>query len=555
MAIFEAVDDKTGEVFEIEGDRPPTQQEVLDLIASIQQPAITLTQQAPPVTQEQPGALESGVGALETGATIASGIVAEPVAGLAGLITAPIVGSERASEIIDSTRQFFSFQPRTEAGKESLESVGQFLAPVSEFISDAEQSFGDAVFEKTDSPFLASIATTVPTIAGELIGVGLFKGLAKTGRGAAKIIKEREIKGTLKKAAPEPEQLFDVSRGIYDELNNLGVKIKPDRFTGLTSRIQSQLIKNGIDKDVTPKSSKAFNRLKERVGDEITLTELDTLRSVAKGAANDVNSPQEALLGNIIIDNIDEFLSFSGEQIFNKPTGLDVPVSKRFQAARELWGRGRKSELITDALEKAENQATGFENGIRNQFRSIINNKKQKRFFTESEILDMKKVVRGDKTSNFFKLLGKFGFSEGQAKNVIGGSLGLGAGFAIGGGAGAAAAVTLGSSGRFVSRIITEGRANLFNDLLRAGRNGRRITRAYIENTPKGKRSSSDLAALLIGEGVDLSRLPKSKFVNEAAEIAAENKRAITRGVTGAEVIKDPRLNLELSLAEDENNQ
>lgn len=532
----------------------PIKRQVFDEL--IRRGEITLGDPSPlplgaPAIQEEPSAIESVLGAAEAGGTIATSIVAEPAAGLAGIITAPFIGSERASEVIDRTRDFFTFQPRTEAGKESLQSVGEFLAPVSEFISEGEKGFGDAVFKATGSPFLSAVATTIPTIASELVGVGLAKGVGKAGR----FLKEREAVRTLKKAAPDPEQLFDVSRGIYNELDNLGVSIQPQAFTGLTARIKSQLIKNGIDRDITPKSSKALGRLEERLGDEITLTELDNLRSIAKGAANDVNSPQEALLGNIIIDTIDSFLDSSGERIFIKPPGLDVNISKRYKAARDLWGKGRKSELITEALVKAENQATGFENGIRTQFRSLLNNKRQRRFFTESEIKDMQKIVRGDKKANFFKLIGKLGLTFEKGKGIVGSAIGLSGGFLAGGATGAAAVSGLGSASQFISRIITEGRANLFNDLIRAGKNGLKITRAYLDNTPKGKRSSSELGALLIGEGVDLSKLPKSKFVNEAAEIAIENRRAISRGVVTTEIVRDPRLSLDLSLVEEENIQ
>lgn len=552
MAIFEITDNTTGFVFEIEGDQPPTQQEARDLIAGMDQEIIQITPTpslvVPPTTEEEPGALESGFGALEAAGTIATGLLAEPAAGLAGVITAPFIGSERATEVIDRTREFFTFQPRTEAGKESLESVGEFLAPVSQFITDAERNLGDTVFEKTGSPFLASIATTIPTIGAELVGIGIAKGVGRAGRFA----KEREVKGALRKAAPEPEQLFNISRGIYDELDNLGVTVKPQPYLGFVNRVEKKLIKNGLNNIITPKSFRALQELKKRTEGpgEVSLTEVNTLRKIAQNAAESLDPP-EKMLGNIIIDEIDNFLSFN-ENAFNKPRGLDVNISERFKIARNLWGRGRKSNAINEAMTIAEDSATGFENGLRNQLRNILRSPAKRNFFNKSEISDMRQMVRGTKGTNLLKFLGKFGFSEGQAINIVGGSLGLTAGFLVGGGTGAAAVTAIGSGARFLSKVVGENKAKMFNSLIRARRDGLKITKAYLENTPKGKRSTAELAELLIGDGVDLSKLPKSKFVNEAAEIAAENRAAITRGVVTTEIIRDPRLSLSLSLGEEE---
>ena len=524
-----------------------TEQEIVTAIQSIQQPG----QPSQPTDPQEPSFLESAGGALETGLAVASGITAEPIAGLAGIATAPFQGSEQATENIQATREALTFQPRTEAGQRGVRKVGEFFEPVAKFLSEAEKGLGDSVFEATGSPALAAAAATIPTIASDLLGAGLVKGVSKVGR----LVKERKITKTMQESAPEPEQLFDVSRGIYNELDDLGVTIKPQPYNVLVQQIGKQLTRLGIDKDITPKSTRAFNRLVERIGDDVTLTELDTLRSVAKGAANDVNFPQEVLLGNIIIENIDTFLTRSGETVFNKPKNLDVDISKRFKAARGLWGRGRKSEMLTKALGDAADQQTGLENGIRIQFRSILKSPKKKRFFKDTEIKEMQRIVRGDKKANLFRLLGTLGFSLQQGRSIVGNALGISgaaAGFAAGGGTGAALVSGIGSGSQFISKIITEGRANLFNDLIRAGKNARGITQAYLKNTPAKERSPRDLSELLSSPDLDLLRLPKTDLISGAVQLARENQRAILRGVVGTETVRDTGLSLELSLAQEE---
>jgi hypothetical protein len=104
-------------------------------------------------------------------------------------------------------------------------------------------------------------------------------------------------------------------------------------------------------------------------------------------------------MGAIMIENIDNFLDgLDPKKLSRGAAGADV--GPKFKVARELWGRARRSEMINDAFEKAKNQASGFENGIVVQFRSILNNKKKARFFKKDELQAMRDVVRGTKATD-----------------------------------------------------------------------------------------------------------------------------------------------------------
>lgn len=489
----------------------------------------------PETAQTEPSALETGLGALETGATLVTGAIAEPLAGLAGAVTAPFVGSEEATQNIEATREALTFQPRTEAGQQQIQQVGEFLQPVGEALSKAEQGLGDTVFEATGSPVLAAAATTIPTIAAEILGFGLAKGVGKTGRA----IKERRVSSALKESAPSPDQLFSVSRGVFDELDNLNVTVKPQPYSRFVNGLEKTLRKQGLNNIITPKSFRALQELKTRIDTpgEVSLTELNTLRKIAGNAADSLDPP-EKMLGNIIIDKIDNFLS-SSEGAFNKPPDLNVDIAKRYRIARNLWGRGRKSETIINAIDLAEDSATGFENGMRNQLRGILRSPTKRNFFNKSEIANMREIVRGTKGANFLKFLGKFGFSEGQTINIVGGSLGLAAGALAGGGTGAAVATGIGSGARFLSRVVGEQKVKAFNQLLAAGKDGRKITKAYLENTPSTQRSAAELSEILMGERVDLSNIPQVNIAQEALRLVQENRRAATQGVTGTEILRE----------------
>ena len=51
--------------------------------------------------------------------SVASSVIAEPIAGLAGLASAPFVGVDKATDIIGKTREALTFKPPREEGREA----------------------------------------------------------------------------------------------------------------------------------------------------------------------------------------------------------------------------------------------------------------------------------------------------------------------------------------------------------------------------------------------------------------------------------------------------
>jgi hypothetical protein len=264
--------------------------------------------------------------------------------------------------------------------------------------------------------------------------------------------------------------------------------------------------------------------------------ELEDIREVAQGVAGSMNK-NEARVGSMVIGILDDFISDLDPRMIKRNKGVDATqLGQKYSSARSLWGRARKAETIQEAFEKARNQASGFENGIRTQFRSILNNKKKSKFFTKDELKTMQQVVRGTGTQNILKLLGKFGFGEGQATGMLGGSIGVGAGAAFGGPVGAVAVPVVGQTSRKLAQIMTRKGAEFTDAFVRAGKNGRKIVEAYIRNTPRAQRSSAELAELLMD--ADLSRIPKSGMVNEA-KLMINQRRAELAGALSATQAKE----------------
>lgn len=134
--------------------------------------------------QAMRGAAIGPAGIGEAALTLGSGMIAEPLAGLAGLAASPFVGADRASEIIGGAREAMTYQPRTEAGQRAITGVAESapIQAIGKGLQAAEQTLGDIGFEAA-GPVGGAIGASLPTAALEALGL---KGIGKV-RGARKV--------------------------------------------------------------------------------------------------------------------------------------------------------------------------------------------------------------------------------------------------------------------------------------------------------------------------------------------------------------------------------
>ena len=153
----------------------------------IQQPAQNLAQ---PVQQAQPEqASFPGSGIIEPIATIASGAIAEPIAGILGTISGLIQGGniDEAVKTINDVRESMTFQSRTQAGQENIQSIGSSISggleAVNQFGRDIGvpesllKPIGDVAFDVTGSPAVSAAVATIPTAIAEFVGIKGLQGL------------------------------------------------------------------------------------------------------------------------------------------------------------------------------------------------------------------------------------------------------------------------------------------------------------------------------------------------------------------------------------------
>ena len=474
--------------------------------------------------QQQPETTlaEDVVGGLETGASIVSGAIAEPLAGIAGVAQSlnPFADEGAGAEAVQATREALTYQPQTEAGQQQQQAVGEALAPIGEAVSGVESALGQGTLDMTGSPFLASIAHSLPTAALEVLG---FKGSKAITKAKPKPSK-KQVQKSIVESAPEIDALKGAASAVYDEIDSSGVRIKKGPVNSLVNRIEAKTKKSGLDSRVTKQASGALEALKEIKDADQPITELMTQKKIAQNVASSID-PAEKMLGNIMIDEIDGFIdSLSSGQLSKG----DAATGKKVRSASQLWGRAKRAEMINEAIELGGSAASGAENGIRVKFRQILNNKKKSKFLTGTEKAAMKDVVDGDFKTNFAKFIGRTGGFEGASTNMLGTLGGSAAGGAIAGPVGAFAVPVAGMAAKSIAQKLTKNKAQFSSKIAAAGKDANRIAKAYLTSVQKKKRNPSDLADLLLDPKVNIDDLEviANETFKDALDIA-KGKRAI----------------------------
>lgn len=140
---------------------------------------------------------ESRKGTAEAALTVGSGIVAEPVSGLAGLATTPM-GAEEATQAIEGVRNAMTYTPQTESGQNILQGMGETMQPVANAFKAVEETTGDVGYD-IGGPLLGAAGETLPTAILTMLGFNQ----ARKATGATKL--QLEIADKLKSASAQPE--------------------------------------------------------------------------------------------------------------------------------------------------------------------------------------------------------------------------------------------------------------------------------------------------------------------------------------------------------------
>lgn len=233
------------------------------------------------------------------------------------------------------------------------------------------------------------------------------------------------------KGAPSADDLKAAASSMFQQVDSSGVGVDPTYFGGRVLQMAQKAGKGLIDKELDAPAWRMFHVIASRVkaahqaGRGLSLGEIHNLRQIAQDVAMNAGKGRTARFANEVIDGLDDIV---GHLKPAQLTGGQGNVGNVLLGGISTWSRARKVGLIEEAIYKAQNQASGMENGLRTQFRALLQNPKTRKLFTPAEVDAIHRVVRGTTAANITKLIGKFGFGNGNASNMLGGTIGFGAG-------------------------------------------------------------------------------------------------------------------------------
>lgn len=294
---------------------------------------------------------------------------------------------------------------------------------------------------------------------------GVAASLLTAGRGGA---------GTRKaiKEAPSAAQVAKKTNDIYDSLRNAGVAYDNNAYAQFVADLQKEMKSRGYrPRQNAPNPISAdLEELARAVNNPLDFSEMESLRkSIGKGlpaaASND-----DIAAAAFVREKFDDFLE-SAPLI----TGGNIPadqVGVLTKRARELASRNIKNRTVEEAVERARTAGSGFENGLRIEFRKIKNNPKKFRGFSPAEKQAIMNIIGGTTPQNLLAQFGRLGISLDKltSKASLLPTLVTGGGLSMGQFLPAAAVVGTATGAKYGSRLLAEKSAKDLAALMRTGK-------------------------------------------------------------------------------------
>lgn len=357
MPTYQVTDPASGRTVKLTGDSPPTDQELEEIFSSLPQSSASNSEkpkEEPSLMERSLKDLKSGaIGAAETIGTIGSSIIAEPVAGLAGIASIPFKG-EKSGDVVRNVRDALTYKPKAQITKNIMKDVGGAIdvagnvigAPVAGLkgIADAVASgsleeggrevrriqerglsreLGDDAYE-LGGPVAGAVVKSIPAAIVEILG---FRGTRAAKNAALKAeIAENPAVLTPEVEAVLKEQGFEIDKADPKKAERLErfsqFDTKPTQGE-LTQDLQDLKPEQALLESAVDESGQAMRTLKREQSQAIRSSVEKTIDSL--GVPSEVgNSVKEILSGRKQV--LKETRRNAYEQLSQATEGQNIPV-------------------------------------------------------------------------------------------------------------------------------------------------------------------------------------------------------------------------------------
>jgi len=244
-------------------------------------------------------------GVVNPAVTAASGVAGGlATTGQAALNAAGLGDNEPAYDV--GTRviegvQDYQYQTQSKLGQEVQQDTAELLSPVSDVYSGAKEALGSTTLEATGSPLAATAASMIPDVALEVMGA---RGLKKAKADMPDL--SNDVRRSIIDAAPDIQKIRAKRDGLYNAIDEKGVKIRANIFDNFADKLARDMKKGGINEKLHPRATTALDEIVKKKGGNIKLQDLETLRKIASEARTTIDVP-DSTKASRIVDSIDSF--------------------------------------------------------------------------------------------------------------------------------------------------------------------------------------------------------------------------------------------------------
>jgi hypothetical protein len=283
-----------------------------------------------PATRERTIGEKVG-GAAEAGLAMATGAIAEPLAGLKGLARTAWAGPEAGAAEVERTRQALTYQPG-EVGQEYLQDIAQapIISDVAESFQRGSQYAGQKALELTGSPAVAAITEALPAAGAAALGARAPKAAAgrldtaSVERAATSRANEAAAMAPVNVQAPQtsitssaikslsPEEIrdiADVDPEFFKALEDVGVTADPlasyasqnPQFRGIEQGLAAMPgsslspMENAFRQDLSKKAADLFKQFGALDSGEASVKWRDNAMQTVRGLEDEANAAYDAL--------------------------------------------------------------------------------------------------------------------------------------------------------------------------------------------------------------------------------------------------------------------